>query len=247
MRIHSVHQLIQSRIETSTRPFAARGSKVTRCIRCRVATDYCVCGAAPQPFDTLSCLLIFSPNEVLKPSNSGRLIADLFIDTFAFQWNRTEPEKALLSLFDSEIYSPVLVFPSEYFTDTKRLVTKQYIDSLPRKKRPLFIFIDGSWKEARKIVKKSEYLQDLPVMSITPQRLSEYVMRKSENQNHLATAEVASVLFEQLGYGEESDGLEQWFEVFKESYLLSKTRLKRDFSRPKMQQYLQDKSTIESN
>ncbi len=34
--------------------------------------------------------------EVMKPSNTGKLIADVFTRyTFAFLWSRTEPEKSL--------------------------------------------------------------------------------------------------------------------------------------------------------
>ncbi|MCW0470822.1 DTW domain-containing protein [Vibrio chagasii] len=39
-------------------------------------------------------------------------------------------------------------------------------------KKLLLIFIDGSWREARRIFRRSEYLQDLPVLSIEPVRFS---------------------------------------------------------------------------
>ena len=43
------------------------------------------------------CLLMFD-TEPMKPSNTGRLIADILPDTTAFQWSRTEPSQDLLDL-----------------------------------------------------------------------------------------------------------------------------------------------------
>jgi len=104
----------------------------------------------------------------------------------------------------------------------------------------LLIFIDGSWREARKIFNKSEYLSKLPVLSIEPTRLSQYMMRHSENEQHLATAEVASIVLDQLGENPASGVLSSWFDVFRESYMLSKSRFYSDFSRPTLRQYLVD-------
>jgi DTW domain-containing protein YfiP len=43
--------------------------------------------------------------EPMKPSNTGRLIADILPDTEAFQWSRTEPPQALLDLVADPIIS----------------------------------------------------------------------------------------------------------------------------------------------
>lgn len=66
-----------------------------------------------------------------------------------------------------------------------------------------------------------------------------YVMRKSDNQDHLATAEVASLVFEQFGGQQEAEVLKHWFAAFRESYMLSKTRIAPDESRPQLGAYTQ--------
>ncbi|MVD33483.1 DTW domain-containing protein, partial [Vibrio cholerae] len=48
-------------------------------------------------------------------------------------------------------------------------------------KKPLLVLIDGSWREAKRIFRKSPYLASLPLVSVEPERLSQYIMRKSEN------------------------------------------------------------------
>lgn len=82
----------------------------------------------------------------MKPSNTGRLIADILPDTAAFQWSRTEPPQALPSLVASDDYQPMVVFPASYAGDSR-----QVLASPPTGKPPLFIMLDGTWTEARKM------------------------------------------------------------------------------------------------
>ncbi|GAD89563.1 hypothetical protein VHA01S_021_00580 [Vibrio halioticoli NBRC 102217] len=239
MRVHAVHQLVEYRLSQATKPFSARGSKVERCPYCRIARTYCICAHQPDPTAGFAILLLYSDNEVLKPSNTGRLIADVCSEAYAYQWSRTEPDTNMLSLLQNPSYQPILVFPESYLFDSNDLVP----DDKPtfiQDKIPLFIFLDASWREARRIYRKSEYLHHLPVISIQPEKISEYVMRKSDQEQHLATCEVAALVLQEFDMNEVSLKLQAWFEVFKESYMLSKTREKRDFSRPILTQYLSD-------
>ncbi|GAD79547.1 tRNA-uridine aminocarboxypropyltransferase [Vibrio ezurae] len=237
MRVHAVHQLVEHRLNQSTKPFSARGSKVERCPYCRIARKYCICTHQPKAHTGFATLLLYSDNEVLKPSNTGRLIADVCRDVHAFQWSRTEPDSNMLSLLQNPIYQPILVFPESYLFESNTLVSNNH-QQLIKDKIPLFVFIDASWREARRIYRKSEYLHHLCVISIQPEKISEYVMRKSEHDQHLATCEVASLVLQEFEFDVVSAQLQAWFEVFKESYMLSKTREKRDFSRPILTEYL---------
>ncbi|MCL7680395.1 DTW domain-containing protein, partial [Klebsiella pneumoniae] len=79
-----------------TRPFLARGNRIKRCQRCLLPLRHCLCDTLqPQPARSRFCLIMFD-TEPMKPSNTGRLIADILPDTEAFQWSRTEPPAALL-------------------------------------------------------------------------------------------------------------------------------------------------------
>lgn len=236
MRIHSVHKLIHQRLEQATKPFNARGAKVKRCRYCQVAEEYCICPYQPQTDSNLAVILLMSDAEILKPSNTGRLIADVVKETYTFQWSRTEPSAELLALLSDKQYFPVVIFPEEYVEVKQRVISNLAKQSEGNKL--LLIFIDASWREARKIFRKSPYLDSLPVMSVSPSALSEYQMRSSENENHLSTAEVAHLVLEQAGEQDAAEQLNDWFKVFRESYLLSKTRLKSDLSRPELQRYV---------
>ena len=243
MRIHAFHTLYQHRQSLSTREFKARGANISRCQYCQVAVKHCLCEHQPNLDTNIAAMLIVSENEVFKPSNTGKLIADVVKETSVYQWNRTDPDPAMLSIINDPKYFPVIVFPEEYVDDKSRLILSNNdkdveANSILGNKIPLLIFIDGSWREARKIFRKSEYLNQLPVFSIKPDSVSQYLMRKSDNEDHLSTAEVASLVLERFHEEKAAKILEMWFETFRESYLLTKTRLKPDFTKPALKRFL---------
>ncbi|MBE4214757.1 DTW domain-containing protein [Vibrio parahaemolyticus] len=241
MRIHAFHRLYQYRQSISTKPFNARGCKVQRCPFCQVSEQHCLCELQPDIDSNVACMLIVFENEVFKPSNTGRLIADTVKETYVYQWNRTEPSQEMLDLLSNDDYQPVIVFPADYVDQPERLLDGLHSEHLHRtdgnSKKWLLIFIDGSWREARKIFRRSEFLQSLPVLSIEPECLSEYIMRRSENEQHLSTAEVATLVLKQAGENKASECLQLWFEAFSETYMLTKTRVKNDPNRPHLKRF----------
>ncbi|MCF1439981.1 MAG: DTW domain-containing protein, partial [Shewanella sp.] len=95
---HAVHRLYALRKSMSTKPFTARGKNLRRCGRCLLGQSYCTCAHCRALQTHASFALIMYDDEVLKPTNSGRLIADLIPDTHAFLWSRTEVNPELLAL-----------------------------------------------------------------------------------------------------------------------------------------------------
>ena len=165
--------------------------------------------------------------EPLKPSNTGWLIADVVADTFAFGWARTEVDPALLALLADPQWQPYVVFPGEYVLP-ERVVTE--LLALPATdsasaKRPLFILLDATWPEARKMFRKSPYLDRLPVLSLQPQQLSRYLLRRSRCEAHLCTSEVAALCLELAGDHAAALALEAYLDVFTHHYLQAKNQL----------------------
>jgi len=161
--------------------------------------------------------------EVLKPSNTGRLIADLIPDTFAFLWSRTESNPELLAVLNDPQWQPFIVFPEQYVDDAAREVVTDEV-KCHLGKRPLFIMLDGSWREARKIFRKSPYLSTFPVVSFTPDKIagseinSRYQLRIASSENQLATAEVAARVLAMTGEFKNAKLLDLWFDVFSYQY-----------------------------
>lgn len=52
-----------------------------------------------------------------------------------------------------------------------------------------YIILDGTWQEARKIVNRSPYLQDLPKVMLNSSAPSRYTLRRNQKEQGLCTAE----------------------------------------------------------
>ncbi len=159
--------------------------------------------------------------EPLKPSNTGWLIADVVPDTFAFGWARTEVDPALTVLLADPMWQPYVVFPGE-FVEANRVVHEVELDST---KRPLFILLDGTWHEARKMFRKSPYLNHLPVLSLHPEQISRYKLRRSKRDDHFCTAEVGAICLELASQPTAADTLNAYLDVYTEHYLKAKQQL----------------------
>ncbi|CAE1149207.1 tRNA-uridine aminocarboxypropyltransferase [Serratia sp. Tan611] len=218
MTDNAVLRLRQLRLDRATRPFLARGCRVARCQGCLLPQKNCLCDTiTPQSADSRFCLIMFGA-EPLKPSNTGRLIADILPDTQAFLWSRTEVDPALLAAINEPHRQPYVVFPASY-ADAGRPVYSQ----LPTSgKPPLFIMLDGTWSEARKMFRKSPYLNQFPVFSLDVAAASDYQLREASRAEQHCTAEVAAALLQQAGDDAAALGLSQHFSYFRQRYLAGK-------------------------
>ncbi len=228
---HAVSELRAARLARSAKPFLARGGpKGERCPGCRLVPSHCLCALRPQTPTRAGVCLLMADIEPLKPSNTGWLVADVVADTFAYGWTRTEVNPALLALLADPQWQPLVVFPGE-FVAPERVVHAVEVPAgeakaLPR--RPLFILLDATWPEARKMFRKSPYLDALPVLSLQPEQLSRYRLRRSTRADHFCTAEVAALCLTLAGDDKASAVLEAWLDVFTHHYLQAKHQLPAD-------------------
>ena len=225
MNHNSVARLRLQEQAKARRPFLARGCKTVRCPDCLLAQVKCLCAARPQPQGRSAVLLLMYHGEVFKPSNTGRLIADVVADNYAFQWDRTVHDPELLALLADERYQPVVIFPHQYAEPQRCIDTPMVLPALASGgKIPLLVFLDGTWREAKKMF-RSPYLQDLPVLGIQPEQGSAYQLREAAHLHQLCTAEVGAEVLELAGDAEAAAALRSYFALFRERYLLGKANI----------------------
>ncbi|MBW7983858.1 tRNA-uridine aminocarboxypropyltransferase [Enterobacillus tribolii] len=217
---NAVLRLREERLSRATRPFLARGCRVRRCQRCLLPQPQCLCETiSPQAARSRFCLMMYD-TEPMKPSNTGRLIADILPDTAAFQWSRTEEDEELQRLLADPAYQPYVVFPAAYAAP-ERVTSRLPVEEEP--KTPLFILLDGTWPEARKMFRKSPYLDRFPVFSLDDDIVAQsYLLREAQRPEQHCTAEVAATLLMLAGDQAASQALHQHFTRFRRQYLLGK-------------------------
>ena len=117
----------------------------------------------------------------------------------------------------------MVVFPGE-FVAPERVVTALPVDGQPAR-RPLFVLLDATWPEARKMFRKSPYLNHLPVLSLQAEQISRYQLRRARRDDHFCTSEVAALCLDLAGEPLAAQTLEAYLDVFTHHYLQAKNQL----------------------
>ena len=232
---HAVSRLRSARLAHSTKPFVARGGfKRERCAGCRLVPSHCLCALRPATPARAGVCLLMADIEPLKPSNTGWLVADVVADTFAFGWARTATDPALLRLLRDPQWQPYVVFPGEYAAPGRVVHTalppctagsEGAATHVGAGKRPLFVVLDGTWAEARKMFGRSPCLDALPVLSLQPGEASRYQLRRSRRDDHFCTSEVAALCLGLAGEHGAAQVLAAYLDVFTHHYLQARNQL----------------------
>lgn len=217
---NSVHYLRQQCLARSTRPFLARGASVRRCAACLLAEPVCICPWAVVCDSGVDFVLLLHRDEVFKPTNTGRLIADIFpANVSAFEWSRTEPPAELLALLAEPGRYPVIVFPAD--ENSGRTI---HTSAPPLAgKRLTLILLDGTWRQASRMFRSSAWLAGLPVLTFATCQEGRYAVRQKIREGQLATAEAAAELLRLCGEEANGEVLEDYFLVFNEHYLATRS------------------------
>ncbi len=219
---HAVSLLRSARLARSAKPFMARGGSTReRCEGCRLPVTHCLCAARVTVPTRAGVCLLMADIEPLKPTNTGWLVADVVPDTFAFGWARTDVDPALLALLNDPQWQPLVVFPGEY------AAPERVVESVPPAdgRRPLFVLLDATWNEARKMFRKSPYLDRFPVLSLRPEQVSSYILRRSQRGDHFCTSEVAALCLALAGDAPAARALDATLDVFTHHYVQARHQL----------------------
>ena len=225
---HAVSLLRTARIARSAKPFLARGGvKGERCAGCRLPPSHCMCALRPSVPTRAGVCLLMADIEPLKPTNTGWLVADVVADTFAFGWARTATDPALQALLSDARWQPFVVFPGEYAAPARvvHAVAPAGPGAGAPGQRPLFILLDGTWAEARKMFRKSPLLDRFPVLDLRTDQVSRYQLRRSRRDDHFCTCEVAATCLGLAGERLAERTLQAWLDVFTHHYLQAKHQL----------------------
>ncbi len=225
MPVNSVSVLREQALARATKPFVARGSRAIRCPVCLLAQVHCICAARPYPTQSCALCLLMYTGEMFKPSNTGRLLADVISDNHAFQWERTRHDPQLLALLQDPRYLPLLIFPHEYCAPQRRISDPTPLLASHPERLPLFVILDGTWREARKMF-NSPYLASLPVLAVPPASGSDYQLRAAAHSHQLCTVEVGIALLQLINDLPASRALDTYFAHFRDRYLAGRANLR---------------------
>ncbi|MFW7525982.1 tRNA-uridine aminocarboxypropyltransferase [Vibrio ostreicida] len=177
-------------------------SILNNCPTCHLKHN-CVCEYLPDVSISAHLALLMHNNEIHRKTNTGQWLLKSIKQTSQHIWERKAPCVELERLINDEKYQACLLFPSEDSQPIEPFIQK----GKTANKIPLFVILDGTWQEAKKMRNKSPWLKSLPLIHLNPTQLSDYKLRRNQDVNHLCTLEVGADIIRSLGQPTQADNL----------------------------------------
>lgn len=178
-----------------------------RCVRCFRPGQYCFCEAIPTIDNLTHVLILQHVGERHHRFNTARIVqlalqrCERIVDHNRGFANRSLP---ILSGTAGRVGRAGLLFPAEGATE---------LSDLPATARPeQLVIIDGTWHQAKTIVRDTPQLQQLPCYRLSPTSPGQYRIRREPTAHSLSTLEATVSALRALG--EESSGLDQLIAAF---------------------------------
>lgn len=189
-----------------------------RCQGCGLLQAWCCCEAIHAQETSIRFVLLMNEKEPERPTTTSHIILRTLSNSYQVIWHRAEPPKNLIEEINQPDTQAWLLFPDDREPFRKNAQAYHATEG----KRSVIIVPDGTWKEARKIVRKSPWLHQLPVLSFSSARETKYDLRRNAHTGQLCTAEALSELLIQSGEAAAGIALNYAFEHFLKHYYLQR-------------------------
>ncbi|MCR5731930.1 MAG: DTW domain-containing protein [Sphaerochaetaceae bacterium] len=165
------------------------------CYRCFKSKEACLCEYIKELDTGVKFIILIHPHEArLMRTGTGRLAHLSLKDSELIQGvNFTENER-LNTLLSDPTYYPLLLYPGENAITAQSDNFKNKLEG----RIPMVIILDGTWSEAKKMLKYSINLQSLPRLSFNRGYRSRFIFKKEPTPDAISTIEACYYLIKEL-------------------------------------------------
>lgn len=186
------------------------------CLNCRRRLLTCVCPYL-KPFDTKSrFVILMHPKEYKKEKvGTGRFAHLILKNSHIIVDVGFDQNTEFQTLLQDPEYESYVLYPGEGAINLSKAKASDLTG-----KRKQFIVIDGTWPCAKKMMKLSTSLHELPRVSFTSNRISEFKIKHQPLPGCLSTVEsIHQVIVElnRIEIEETGQGHENLLEVFRKT------------------------------
>lgn len=170
------------------------------CPSCDFILSRCLCDTLTRISNQTELIILQHPSETKHALNTVRLMKNSFQKIKIFIGENFNEHEELKTLLQNN--RAALIFPNEK-SETLSEREKSSITHL--------VFIDGSWKKAKKIYFSTTLLHSLPIYSLEPKEKSQYRIRSSQFSESLSTLEASTLALKMLEPELKTESLEKAF------------------------------------
>ncbi|NDG84286.1 MAG: DTW domain-containing protein [Proteobacteria bacterium] len=171
------------------------------CPNCARIQTLCLCSRiTPFEIDPMMILLVH-PREYSKTTGTARIVARSIRDCRIFRGygQDFDQDPRLLVLLQDPTLRVVILYPGPKSVNLTETSEEGLLEALPRDGRRLCILlVDGTWSSAKRMIRTSRVLSELPRVSFSVEAPSRFRFKKQPNAVCLSTVEATSLLIETL-------------------------------------------------
>ncbi|MBC7691219.1 MAG: DTW domain-containing protein [Methylotenera sp.] len=168
------------------------------CLRCLKSELTCYC-AQVRPFESdLQFILLQHPLERKRSIGTARMTHLCIRNSRLIAGVAFDDHPQVNELLENSGNHCVVLFPSENSLNVSRLPPAEVKSGFPADRKLVIFVIDGTWANAKSMMRRSTKLSALPQICFTHEKESEYKIRKQPAKYCLSTIEAVHLLIEIL-------------------------------------------------
>ena len=164
-------------------PKKPKKENIPTCRICGLWDQFCVCEILPRIEAPLEILLIQHSSELLRQSNTGRLVKKMIDPCEILTWGAPDIPFRYESLGNSNTQYLVL-----YPRSNKRLLCPADLE-LPEMEKTSLVLLDATWAQAKSMSRRISELQALPFVSLPQAEAPLWKLRRSPGPGYCCTLE----------------------------------------------------------
>jgi DTW domain-containing protein len=162
-----------------------RASRHNRCPLCKIQKSLCFCDEIKTFACNTKLSVIIHRKELFLPSNTVNLLKRNF-PQLSMVSRGTPLDEEQNELILDENYYPLFLYPDENAVELNN-------ELLSTISKPIQLIIpDGTWRQAKKMKRRTEQLSDVTSIKLTGDFKSTYSLRKQKYENGLSTYEAVA-------------------------------------------------------
>lgn len=169
------------------------------CTVCIQPTFSCYCRHI-QAFDArIDFVILIHPIEVHRRIATGRMSHLCLMNSHLIMGQDYSADKRVNELIEDPERYPVILYPGRQSTNLSLLNDSEKASLFPKNKKLTIFVIDGTWATARRTIRQSKNLSPLPRISFSPEKPSNFRVRKQPDPLCYSTIEAIHQVIELVG------------------------------------------------
>ncbi len=169
------------------------------CSTCLQPDQGCYCSYVKRFDPGMEFVILIHPIEVRRRIATGRMSSLCLQNSYLISGEDYSMNQQVKQLIADPGFYSVILYPGANSDNLSPMTSQQRQDLFPHTKKLRIFVIDGTWATAKKMIRKSTNIQNLPKICFSPEKPSNFRVRRQPNANCFSTIEAIHQSIELLG------------------------------------------------